>query len=64
MILQFCNCRELIRRTWGSTFQLELVKGKLVFVVGTFDNEDLQSKVVFLIMWRWSSKLSSKLYSN
>ena len=60
--MQFC--RELIRRTWGSTFQLELVKGKLVFVVGTFNNGDLQSKVVFLIMWRWSSKLWSKLCSN
>ena len=60
--MQFC--RELIRRTWGSAFQLEMVKGKLVFVVGTFDNEDLQSKVVFLIMWRWSSKLSSKMCSN
>ena len=58
-IMQFC--RELIRRTWGSAFQLDMVKGKLVFVVGTFDNEDLQSKVVFLIMWRWSSKLWSKL---
>ena len=64
VILQFCNCRELIRRTWGSAFQLDMVKGKLVFVVGTFDNEDLQSKVVFLIMWRWSSKLWSKLCSN
>lgn len=64
--MQFC--RELIRRTWGSAFQLDMVKGKLVFVVGTLDNEDLQSKVVckvvFLIMWRWSSKLWSKLCSN
>merc|ERR1719336_1096230 len=37
--------RELIRRTWGSAFQMDMVKGKLVFVVGTFVNEDLQSKV-------------------
>ena len=24
--MQIYNCRELIRRTWGSTFQLEMVK--------------------------------------
>ena len=32
--------------TWGSTFQLEMVKGKLVFVVGNFDNDHLQRKVI------------------
>ena len=38
--------RQLIRMTWGSTFQLEMVKGKLVFVVGTFDDDHLQQKVI------------------
>ena len=32
--------------TWGSTFQLEMVKGRLVFVIGTFDNDNLQQKVI------------------
>ena len=26
--------RQLIRMTWGSRFQLEMVKGSLVFVIG------------------------------
>ena len=38
--------RQLIRMTWGSAFQLEMVKGKLVFVVGTFDDHHLQQKVI------------------
>ena len=38
--------RQLIRMTWGSTFQLEMVKGKLVFVVGTFDDDHLQRKAI------------------
>ena len=37
--------RQLIRMTWGSRFQLEMVKGSLVFVIGTFDDQHLQERV-------------------
>ena len=30
--------------TWGSRFQLEMVKGSLVFVIGTFDDQHLQER--------------------
>ena len=47
-ILKFIKIisRQLIRMTWGSKFQLEMVKGTLVFVIGTFDDDNLQQKVV------------------
>ena len=37
--------RQLIRMTWGSRFQLEMLKGSLVFVIGTFDDHHLQERV-------------------
>ena len=38
--------RELIRRSWGSPAQLKIVNAVLIFVIGEFNSEKLQTEVL------------------
>ena len=38
--------RELIRHTWGSAEQLKIFNGKLVFAIGEFSSEKVQTEII------------------